>query len=553
VLLAASLALALLCSDAVRAGSRAHPLRPNVVVITTDDQTVESLRVMANVNRMLVAQGTTFANSVATFPLCCPSRATFLTGQYSHNHGVVGNSYFNGLARLDQTNTLPIWLGRAGYATIFVGKYLNGYGRTQPKAVPPGWSEWYAGLRMAYVDHTMNRNGRIVRYPGPDAYQTDVYASTAVDAIMRHGGGKRPFFLWLSFFAPHAGGPAELDDPPGLPTPAPAPRHRDVFALEPLPTPESFSEADPSDKPAAIQARRLLANDDLTALQENYRQRLESLLAVDEAVASVVEALRATRVLGRTLIVFTSDNGFFHGEHRIRAGKELIYEPSIRVPLVVRGPGVPKRLRLEQPVGNIDLAPTIVTAARAKAGRVFDGRPLQPLFADAGVQWGRDLLIERGPGNGGLGQRIVTAIRTPRFIYAAHATGERELYDLDRDPLELTSLHASPAAAAVESELARRLATLQDCVGASCRLEPALELSVATESGCDHVARVSGDDASAVGHVEFSSEGVSLARDEEAPFERSFAGAATGSTLRALAVFADGRRMTLDAPLALCR
>ena len=206
--LSGALGLALAFASALDAAAAPKPKRPNIVMIMTDDQTVESVRVMTNVNRMLAAKGTTFTNSFATFPLCCPSLATFLTGQYSHNHGVVGNNYANGLARLDQTNTLPVWLRAAGYDTFFVGKYLNGYGRNQPRAVPPGWTEWHAGLRMTYFDHTMNHNGRIVRY-GTDelSYQTDVYASAAVDVIQRRARAAKPFFLWLSFFAPHVGTP----------------------------------------------------------------------------------------------------------------------------------------------------------------------------------------------------------------------------------------------------------------------------------------------------------------------------------------------------------
>jgi N-acetylglucosamine-6-sulfatase len=302
-----------------------------------------------------------------------------------------------------------------------------------------------------------------------------------------------------------------------------------------------------------MQARSRLASEDVAALQEGYRQRLESLLAVDEAVASVVEALRATRALGRTLIVFTSDNGFFHGEHRLRAGKELVYEPSIRVPLVVRGPGVPKRLRLSQPVANIDLAPTILRATGVRAARILDGRPLQPLLADPGVEWGRDLLIERGPGQSGLGMRSVTAIRTPRYLFAAHATGERELYDLDRDPFELHSAHADSAVEELRSELARRLEALQDCVGTSCRLQPAVELSVSAEPGCERALRVSGRDERWVERVEFSAEGVVLTRDEAAPFGRSLQGVSPAATVRALVVFTDGRRLTLEAPLVPCQ
>ena len=550
-LLLAALVPGLLVPDS-EAGRLVTGKRPNVVVIMTDDQTVESMRVMANVNRTLVRKGTTFANSFATFPLCCPSRATFLTGQYSHNHGVVGNSFANGIARLDQSNTLPVWLQAAGYDTFFVGKYLNEYGRSQPRAIPRGWTEWYAGLRMTYFDHTMNRRGRIVRYGDDElSYQSDVYTRTALDVLRRHARGTKPFFLWLSYFAPHVGTPRDADDPVGLATTVPAPRHRDRFGGEALPLSPSFGEADASDKPRAIQARSPLGAEDVAPLQEAYQQRLESLLAVDEAVAAVVDELRAQGVLNRTVIVFTSDNGFLMGEHRIRSGKELLYEPSIRVPLVVRGPGVPVRRVLEQPVGNIDLAPTIAALARAKLGRVVDGRSLLPLFADPGIEWGRDLLIERGPGAVGIGPRLTTAIRTPRYLYAAHSTGELELYDLERDPLELESLHADGEHTLVQSELARRLTTLQDCSGASCRAGPLVSLSVATGADCLRTAQVTGPDEAGIEDVELLVDGAVVGRDQRAPFTP--AAIVPGATkLRALAVFTDGRRLTLDAPLAPC-
>ena len=317
--------------------------RPNIVVITTDDQTVESLRVMTNVHKLLAKQGTTFVNNFATFPLCCPSRATFLTGQYSHNHCVVGNSLTNGLYNLDESNTLPLWLMSAGYTTAFVGKYMNGYGKQAPTAIPPGWSEWYAGVTMAYRGHSMNRNGVLTRYGSAEAsYQTDVFGRTAVDVVRRRAPESRPFFLWLSFFAPHAGSPVDPDDPPGLHTPSPALRHRNAFAGEPLPAAPSFDEEDVADKPAALRNRPLFSSEDVAAITENYQQRLESLLAVDEAVGQLVAELRASGELDRTVIVFVSDNGFFHGEHRVPFGKYLPYEPSIHVPLVVRGPGVPR-------------------------------------------------------------------------------------------------------------------------------------------------------------------------------------------------------------------
>jgi N-acetylglucosamine-6-sulfatase len=454
--------------DARQARQAAAP-RPNVVVIMTDDQTAESRRVMANVNRLLRDRGAMFVNSFTTYPQCCPSRATFLTGQYAHNHGVLGNSPpAGGYVKLDHSNTLPVWLRNSGYYTAHIGKYLNGYGSRDPTEIPPGWSEWRGSVDPStyrFTGYTLNEKGVLTTYAG---YQTDVYATKAARIIRQRAPLARPFFLSVAFLAPHSGAPADPDDPgAGIATPSPAPRHRNAFAAEPLPRPPSFNEADVSDKPLAIRRRFLLPPDRVAAIRENYRQELESLLAVDEAVARIVTALRETGELGNTLIVFTSDNGFFHGEHRIAQGKNLAYEPAIRVPLILRGPGVPAGLRLSQRVANVDLAPTILDAADAFAGRIMDGRSLLPLVANPAMSISRDLLVERGPGDG-----QYVALRAANFLYVEHATGERELYDLRNDPYELQSRHADPAYAAVRDDLARRLAHLRSCNGASCRTQP---------------------------------------------------------------------------------
>ena len=216
----------------------------------------------------------------------------------------------------------------------------------------------------------------------------------------------------MAFLAPHSGAPTDPDDPgAGIATPSPAPRHRDAFAAEPLPRPPSFNEADVSDKPSGIRNRSLLPAERIRAIRENYQQELESLLAVDEGVARIVAALRASGELANTLVIFTSDNGFFHGEHRVAQGKNLPYEPAIRVPLVLRGPGVPAGLRLTQRVANVDLAPTIVDAANATAGRALDGRSLLTLLAAPTTPLARDLLVERGPG-----EDPYAALRTNRYL-----------------------------------------------------------------------------------------------------------------------------------------
>jgi N-acetylglucosamine-6-sulfatase len=448
--------------------------RPNIVVIMTDDQTVESLRVMGQVQRRLVREGTSFANSFVGYPLCCPSRATFLTGQYPHNHGVLFNSPpTGGYERLDGANTLPVWLRRAGYHTAHIGKYLNGYGVRDPREVPPGWSEWYATVDPStynFYGYTVNHNGRLVRYGRrPADYQTDVHARRAVELIGRRAPRPQPFFLSLAVLAPHTDRPDQLDDNGALPDPAP--RHQGAFADEPLPPAPAFNEADVTDKPAFIRQLPPLDRQAVATVQASYRARLASLLAVDDAVGAVIAALQRAGELDDTVVILTSDNGYFHGEHRIPSSKYLVYEEAIRVPLVVRGPGVARGATATAKVANIDLAPTIVELAGAVPGRRMDGRSLRPLLAHPGGRLDRDLLIETFPGPAG--DRLpfppsYAAIRTDRYLYAEHATGELELYDLHRDPWQLASGHADPALAPVRAELAERLAALRRCAGASC-------------------------------------------------------------------------------------
>ena len=553
----AALALALLSLPAAAQEHVRKPTqRPNILVIMTDDQTVESLRVMESVHQMLAAQGTTFVNNFVSYPLCCPSRATFLSGQYSHNTGVVGNNYVNGLSRFDQANTLATWLQRAGYTTALVGKYLNGYGTRTAKGIPPGWSEWYAAVRLAYFNHTMQRNGKLVTFGTRTRdYQTDVYTRTALNFIARRAKGKKPWFLWVSYWAPHYGAPREDGDPPNLKTPARAPRDRGVFAHEPMPTPPSFDEADVSDKPAEIRAKPRFSESKIAAITADYRQQLESLLAVDDGVRQLVGELKKRGILKRTLIVFTSDNGYLNGEHRVAAGKELPYEPSIRVPLIMRGPGVPRGRRLEQPVANIDLAPTIVDVAKAPTGRTFDGRSLLPLLSDAGLEWGRDILLERGPGAGYLGARQYTGIHTPRYVYVEYRNGERELYDLARDPDQLRNMQSDAAYSAVEAELARRLAALRDCGGAACTVGPALQLTLAGSSACARSVRVTGSDERQVAYVDFLLNGRGIHRVTAAPFEltlSSASGAVGPVALRVVAELHDGRRLTIDRRVDAC-
>ena len=254
VALATTLALALIVGrEEVRAGASASAAktkkkpkpkpdpRPNIVVVMTDDQTVGEMKALPQVRSLIGDHGVTFNRSYVTTPLCCPARATYLTGQYAHNHKVVTNvPPFGGYPRLKpKDNTLPVWLQRAGYYTAHIGKYLNSYVRKS--GVPPGWSDWHGALDPSTYQmwgYTLNENGRIHTYgeqsvEDPALYQTDVYSRKAAKIINRQAPRAKPFFLSVAPLAPHG----ERLRQAGQVDPRPAPRHAGAFATEPLPRP----------------------------------------------------------------------------------------------------------------------------------------------------------------------------------------------------------------------------------------------------------------------------------------------------------------------------
>ena len=454
--------------------------RPNIVLITTDDMRVEDLSAMPNVKRLIADRGTTFATSYAPFPLCCPSRAAWVTGQYSHNNRVMGNGTLTspegGYAALDNTNTVATWLSRAGYQTALVGKFLNGYGKVKPIAVPAGWLEWHAKLGAGdYFDNRLRENtgGVVATRTYRGVYQVDLYDSIATDLIARRVPRAAPLFLWVSQYAPHAGTPVEPDDPELGTTPAVPPRWRDFYAAEPPLIDPSFNEADVSDKPAYVRSAPPLTTAEQSQLQEVNAQRLESLRAVDESVAHIVEALQAAGELANTVLVFSSDNGFMMGEHRRPWGKVVPYEASARVPLMIRGPGFPAGTTRQPWVANIDLAPTFADLANTTPGLDVDGRSLLPLAASPGTWAARTMVMESGPSTLG-GDDVPTedwyhGVRTSRYKYIEYNTGEVEFYDLRVDPDEMTSLTGDPAHDATQSNLARLLTRMENCAGAGCR------------------------------------------------------------------------------------
>jgi arylsulfatase A-like enzyme len=403
---------------------------PNVVLIVTDDQRWDTLSYMPTVSSELVGKGVTFTNAFVVNPLCCPSRASILTGTYSHTNGVWSNAStpYGGVRAFDDRETLATWLDEAGYETMLIGKYLNGYGSALGAPfVPPGWDRWLAFFKVGYFDYKLTDGTSVSSYgpePVEEQYSTDVLAAEAKAFI---SSATSPFFLYFAPFAPHKSGSFTAE---------PAPRHVDEFAGVPYTPPPSVNEADVRDKPRFIRRRAFYDVDDLTRLRE---EQLETLLAVDDAVAGILEALTEAGKLDNTLIVFTSDNGHTWGEHRW-SGKRVAYDESIRVPLVMRwdADGVSPR-KVTRPVLNIDLAPTLTRAARVRVpGR--DGRSLVPVLRHHPVEWRSRFLIEYY-------DTVFPAycgVRSQGWKYVQFRTGEEELYDLRGDPYELRNLAGEP-------------------------------------------------------------------------------------------------------------
>ncbi len=490
-LVVAALLAALLLPVAPAAAQDRPPDRPNVVLVMTDDQTVGDMTVMPLTRRLIGGAGVTFTRSYVSYPLCCPSRATYLTGQYTHNNHVLClyRKCGGGYGSLQTREYLPVWLERAGYVTAHMGKYLNGYGSEWAPEVPPGWTEWY-GL----IDHTTYRmwgykifeNGRAREYgkplvENPRLYQTDVLARKALSFISRKAPEPEPFFLSVAFLAPHheSGYVQRLTGH----LVRPAPRHRGRFRGTRFPRPRGYDEADVSDKPWFLGRwnHRLTAAEHL-AIFERKRLRRESLLAVDEAMAAIVRRLKRLGELDDTYVIFTSDNGYMQGEHRVPLGKMLPYDPSTQVPLLIRGPGLLRNRRTKALVGNVDLAPTILDATGARARLRLDGRSILPFARDIGLRSLRPLLHETG-GMGAFGRHksdegakgqqpkvpAWRAVRTTRWLFVDYVGGQSELYDLKRDPAELNSLSGDPRYRIRLRTLRRILADLSSCEGRACQ------------------------------------------------------------------------------------
>ena len=505
--------------SAPRSIAGAAPQRPTVLVILTDDQTVGELTedTMPTVMRKIAGPGAIFENSFVSSPLCCPSRAGYITGQYPHNSGVYDNE--PGYPTLnDKTSTLYGWLSAAGYRTGHVGRWLLNYDRPPPPLAdydthggfdnPPGVEDWfgYVGSAVKYYGVTFSDNGTPVQAgTGKAGYTTRVVTREARDFLADGAADPRPFFLTVAPIAPHSSniigsGPCGQG---GLPIPEPG--EFGPYKNEPLPEPPSFGEKKIRDKPHWVETRPKLTPKKVRGLRLAYRCALGTLSSVDRGVRDLINELKRQGKLDNTAIFFTSDNGYFFGEHRITLNKVYPYEEGIRVPLVAEVPdqvlGVsdPNRSPSEIPqlVNNLDLTATIVDLASAAPCasnghcRALDGHSLLPLLRGERPDWSRHraLLMQLGgkrscdgspPPEKGL-NNFYDEIRTKRHAYIElnrvdEQTGlcdrdEYELYDLKKDPYELRNQAHHPGVrppGRVQAALAAQLAQLRNCSGASC-------------------------------------------------------------------------------------
>jgi N-acetylglucosamine-6-sulfatase len=424
------------------------PTPPNVVVIVTDDQRWDSLGFMPTVSHELQGRGMTFKNAFVVNSLCCPSRASILTGNYSHTTGVYTSTPPHGGAEtFDPTSTLATWLSGAGYHTGLSGKYLNHY---RGRQIPPGWDDWVAFTGpYSYYDYAVDRNGSIEHHGSrPRDYSTTMFGDEA-QRFITEAPVDQPLFLYYAPFAPHS--PATPSD-----------RYQGAMSKLPEFRPPNYNESDVSDKPAWLRRYPAMTPAVQTAVDQLRRQQLQALLSVDDEVDGIIRALRETGRLHDTVILFTSDNGYAWGEHRWK-NKLVPYEESIRVPLIVRYDALDTAGADGHLVANIDIAPTIAALAGIDAPPT-DGRSLVGLIEGSETSWRTSFLIEHlfdvRAGGRKPNPPTYCALRATRYLLVRYATGEGELYDLRRDPYELSNVDGAPSYRAIESGLERKLRTL---------------------------------------------------------------------------------------------
>jgi len=463
-----------------------------------------------NIKRYFTDEGYTFTNSFVTSTFGSPTRATYLTGQYPHNHGEIGGDAILGsVPKLNEASTIATWLRGAGYRTAHVGRYLTGYGWFTPAtSKPPGWDDWYGLVdptTWSTEKYVINANGTLIDVgaiaasSGVEMHQTDVLAYLAGSLIQQAPTFNRPFFVSVSpitFNRERFPGPTTYNVCPDPDEPVfggsywgvaqkPPARHRDtVFGNTtefPLPQPPSFNEEDISDKPLWAQVNPRLTETEIDCLQKRYWRKLENLRGVDDLVGYVMASLTATGAISNTVVMLTSDAGDMDGQHRFPE-KMPAYDPSIRVPLLIRTPTNSTPTTIAKLVLNTDLAPTIAAFANVTPGLVVDGRSLLPLILNPDLSPWRSM---------GLVEHVVTTQASTTFGYPPNYLAIRtvapvartfvryptltaslngELYDLGTDPFQLDNLFTDPLRQTEVARLDIFMHYLRSCKGPTCTI-----------------------------------------------------------------------------------
>ena len=440
---------------------------PNIVFVLTDDFATNLVPYMPNLLAMR-KEGTSFRNYTVTDSLCCPSRASILKGQFPHHTGIYKNHGSDGgfllfRSRGLEKSTFATDLRAAGYRTAFLGKYLNEY-LPGNNYVPPGWDQWFAGGN-AYdnFDYALNENGKVKKYGRQ--YLTDVVSAKASAFITATAKAGSPFLVEISTYAPHA-------------PYTPAPRDSQSFPGLTAPRTAAYDRV-PVGAPAWLASHPELTAEQKTRMDVEFRKRVQSVQSVDRMLGSLRATLAGAGGADRTVVVFTSDNGYHMGEHRLPSGKQTAFDTDVNVPLIVTGPGVAAGRTVDVPVENIDLRPTFADLAGAPAPADTDGRSIKPLLAgEVPGDWRTTALIEHhdpatDPADPDYERDSINippsydALRTARFTYVEYVDGTREYYDRRTDPDQLRNLPLSPAR---QAELHAALDRLRKCVGpAACR------------------------------------------------------------------------------------
>jgi N-acetylglucosamine-6-sulfatase len=436
--------------------------RPNIVLVTTDDMRADEMRYMKRTRRLIGRLGVSYRNFLSPHPLCCPARAELLTGQYAQNNGVRHNGGSRGgykAFRPLRRHHVGVWAQKAGYRTAFVGKFLNHYPRAGH--LVPGWDVFDPAVRNAYQPFglTMLNHGDPQTFP--DVYTTDLVSRRTIANVKRFAEQGGPFLIYSSQIAPHG-----MKIHGRWVPPVPAPRHARLFkkAKAPSLADPSFNEADVRDKYVGYRTDRFAVR----KANRLHRARIRSLQSVDQAVARLVRTLDRLDELDDTLIIFTSDNGYLLGEHRWN-GKTVPYEQSLRVPLLMRGPSIPRQRARAEVRTLVDIAPTIVKAMKARPDVVMDGRPLTNTLRRRSARGYSSVLIQGGHDRLPWEYR---GVRTDRYTYVRYHNGFVELFDRHEDPHQLASLTdpsddepTTRAARRLAKRLKLRLARLADCAG----------------------------------------------------------------------------------------